>query len=264
MASVCFFNGVDAGRLHAHRVVLELARRRHWRPLILHYSNSGDTAGDRDAVVGYAAVAFYGDPLMPNQTQSPRPLSSIQGNALVALARQTLAGHFGVPQAAADVQHLEKQLDDPALMAHCGTFVTLTIDNQLRGCIGNLAARTSMVAGVRDNALNAALHDPRFSPLSRAELETVHIEVSVLTEPVSLAYTDADDLVAALRPGTDGVIIRKGHATATFLPQVWAQLPQPENFLSNLCMKAGLPADQWRRGDIAVQIYQVQYFEEER
>jgi AmmeMemoRadiSam system protein A len=121
-----------------------------------------------------------------------------------------------------------------------------------------------MVAGVRDNALNAAFHDPRFSPLRKKELDQVHIEVSVLSEPVPLAYTDTDDLLSRLRPGTDGVIIKKGLASATFLPQVWEQLPQPEAFLSHLCMKAGLPAGQWRGGDLTVLAYQVQYFEETR
>jgi AmmeMemoRadiSam system protein A len=95
-------------------------------------------------------------------------------------------------------------------------------------------------------------------------LEAVHIEVSVLSEPILLAYTDADDLLARLRPGIDGVIIKRGFASATFLPQVWDQLPQQEPFLSHLCLKAGLPADQWREGDLEVQVYQVQYFEEDR
>ena len=121
-----------------------------------------------------------------------------------------------------------------------------------------------MVAGVRDNARNAAFHDPRFSPLGKRELDALQIEVSVLSEPVPLAYTDADDLLARLRPGIDGVIIKKGSASATFLPQVWEQLPQPEPFLSHLCAKAGLPAEQWRKGDLKVRVYQVQYFEEAR
>ena len=245
-------------------VLLELARKQHWQPVLLHYSNSGDTAGDRDAVVGYGAVAFYGDEPMPNRTDNRRPLTPEQGAALVALARQTLVRHFGETTAPADTQQLETLLSDQALQARCGTFVTLKIDNQLRGCIGSLSASAPILEGVCDNTLNAALHDPRFSPLGKKELEAVHIEVSVLSEPVALAYTDADDLLARLRPGIDGVIIKSGFANATFLPQVWDQLPQPEPFLSHLCVKAGLPADQWRKGDLEVQVYQVQYFEEAR
>jgi AmmeMemoRadiSam system protein A len=245
-------------------VLLELARRQQWQPVLLNYSNSGDTAGDRAAVVGYGAVAFYGEKKMQNQSDNRQPLTAEQGATLVALARQTLMRHFGETTAPADAQRLENQLADQALQACCGTFVTLKIDNQLRGCIGSLTATVPMHAGVRDNALGAAFNDPRFSPLGRAEFETVQIEVSVLSEPVPLAYSDADDLLARLRPGIDGVIVAKGSASATFLPQVWEQLPQPELFLSHLCAKAGLPADQWREGDLKVRVYQVQYFEEDR
>ena len=229
-----------------------------------HYSNSGDTDGDKTPVVGYGAVAFYGEERMQNRTDNRQPLTPEQGAALVALARQTLVRHFGETIAPTDPQRLETKPSDQAFQARCGTFVTLKIDNQLRGCIGSLSATAPILEGVCDNALNAALHDPRFSPLDKKELGAVHIEVSVLSEPVLLAYTDADDLLARLRPGIDGVIIKRGFTSATFLPQVWDQLPQPEPFLSHLCVKAGLPADQWREGDREVRVYLVQYFEEDR
>jgi len=245
-------------------VLLELARKHHWRPVVLHTSNSGDTAGDKTAVVGYGAVGFYGDEPMQTRTDDRQPLTRRQGATLVAVARQTLCDHFGQTSELEDDPTRNAVLKDPELQAHCGTFVTLTINGQLRGCIGSLSATTPIATGVRDNALNAAFHDPRFPPLSREELAAVHIEVSVLSEPAVLAYADADDLVAKLRPGIDGVIIKKGYASATFLPQVWEQLPQPEQFLGHLCMKAGLEADQWRHGDLTVRVYQVQYFEEAR
>ncbi|HOS96220.1 MAG TPA: AmmeMemoRadiSam system protein A, partial [Deltaproteobacteria bacterium] len=142
--------------------------------------------------------------------------------------------------------------------------VTLTMGGELRGCIGSLEARDSIVDGVRHNALNAAFRDPRFPALTRKELDRVRIEVSVLTEPRPLAYTDAQDLLNKIRPGIDGLIIRKGFAAATFLPQVWDQLPDKKEFLEHLCMKAGLPHDAWTKGDLEVQTYQVQYFEEDR
>lgn len=199
---------------------------------------------------------------MRARSDTPPPLTSSQGMTLVALARQTLARHLGRTPPPAEAQGLEARLAAPALQARCGTFVTLKINHRLRGCIGNLSADASLAAGVRDNALNAAFHDPRFSPLTAAELDTLQIEVSVLSEPLRLDYTDADDLLSRLKPGIDGVILKKGHASATFLPQVWEQLPQPDAFLSNLCMKAGLPADRWRQGDLTVLVYQVQYFHE--
>lgn len=198
---------------------------------------------------------------MQNQGDAAQPLTPQQGSALVALVRQTLLRHFGETLAATDVRQLETVLAEPVFQAHCGVFVTLKIDQGLRGCIGSLTASDPIVAGVRKNALNAALHDPRFAPLRRADLDRLQVEVSVLSHPVPLAYTDADDLLAKLRPHIDGVIIHKGSASATFLPQVWEQLPQPDQFLSHLCMKAGLAASQWRDGGLVVQVYQVQSFQ---
>jgi AmmeMemoRadiSam system protein A len=132
----------------------------------------------------------------------------------------------------------------------------------LRGCIGSLTAVESISADVQHNAQNAAFHDPRFGPLTSSELDQVDIEVSILTRPARLAYTDGQDLLTKLRPGIDGVIIRKGSASATFLPQVWQQLPDKTDFLAHLCQKAGLSSNAWRSGKLEVKTYQVQYFEE--
>lgn len=200
---------------------------------------------------------------MSKQNDNSQHLTPEQGATLVKLARNTLARQFDREIEPAEAQTLDALLADHALQARCGTFVTLKMDDQLRGCIGSLSASEPLVTGVRDNTINAAFHDPRFSPLSQKELDRVHIEVSVLTEPVDLDYRDADDLLAKLRPGIDGVILKKGAASATFLPQVWDQLPRPEQFLTHLCMKAGLSGAQWRKGDLKIKIYQVQYFEED-
>ena len=193
---------------------------------------------------------------------SPSTLNEDQGQTLIALARHTLMAHFKRTVAPDYWKNIEKQLQDPALQAPCGNFVTLKIDGQLRGCIGSLVGYEPLVEGVRDNTLNAALHDPRFRPLSNKELDRVSIEVSVLTAPQPLAYHDADELVAKLRPHVDGVTIRKGLARATFLPQVWEQLPDARTFLTQLCLKAGLSGEAWRRGDLEIETYQAQYFEE--
>jgi AmmeMemoRadiSam system protein A len=98
--------------------------------------------------------------------------------------------------------------------------------------------------------------------LTDKELDQTEIEVSILTEPRPLEYQSRQDLTKKLRVKVDGVIIRKGHASATFLPQVWEQLPQPEEFLSHLCLKAGLPSDAWKDPEVEILTYQVQYFEE--
>lgn len=245
-------------------VLIYLARRHHWQPVLLHYSNSGDTSGDRSRVVGYAAIAFFGDQRMQENTDVNTHLNEEQGQVLVRLARQTIMKELGKAVAPHESEFVKSSLTESCYQTHCGTFVTLKIDGQLRGCIGNLTATEPLSESVRDNAINAAFRDPRFSPLTEQELPKVEIEVSILSEPRPLEYNDADDLINKLRVNIDGVIIRKGHASATFLPQVWEQLPAPEEFLSHLCMKAGLASKTWRNTKIEVLTYQVQYFEEHK
>ena len=191
-------------------------------------------------------------------------LSPEQGQLLVKLARQTLAERFAKKIPQHDVDALDAGLNDACFQATCGTFVTLTLDKQLRGCIGSLTSDEPIRIGVSRNAINAAFHDPRFSPLNAADFEKVEIEVSILSEPQPLKYRDTVDLAKKLRPGVDGVILRKDHASATFLPQVWEQLPQVHDFLSHLCIKAGISADAWQRLKLDISIYQVQHFHEHR
>ncbi len=243
------------------RVLISLARRHDWQTKLLYINNSGDTAGDRDRVVGYAAIAFLGENAMTTETDDTAVLNQEQGMALVKLVRHTIAEKLGLKKAPLS-EEVRAVLAQDALQARRGTFVTLKIGGQLRGCIGNIAAAGTIVDGVRQNAVNAAFRDPRFAPLTAAEFDDVDIEVSILTEPKPLAFSDARDLLSRLRPKKDGVIIRRGSAGATFLPQVWEQLPKPEEFLSHLCLKAGMPADAWKRPGLEVLTYQVQYFEE--
>lgn len=141
-------------------------------------------------------------------------------------------------------------------------FVTLTIDGELRGCIGALEAHQPLVEDVREHALAAAVEDPRFPPLRPAELASTHIEISRLSAPSPLPYKDADDLLAKLHPGIDGVILRDGYRRATFLPQVWDKIPDKEEFLSQLCMKMGAAPETWRRKPLQVSIYEVEEFAE--
>jgi len=199
---------------------------------------------------------------MKDTDNSAAGFTEAQGRVLLNLARQTIAEKLGGHDARSATDELLNTLDDDQFHLPRGTFVTLKIKGQLRGCIGNLTSTESVVEGVRRNAVNAALHDPRFPALSGDELERSRIEVSILSEPRPLAYRDGPDLIQKLRPHVDGVIIRKGPASATFLPQVWEQLPVPEDFLTHLCLKAGLPAGAWKNSELEVLTYQVQYFEE--
>lgn len=241
-------------------IIMSLAGKYGWKPVLIHYSNSGDTAGDRSRVVGYASIAFYGEPSMENENIS-NSLNEKQGQILLKLARKTISEELGI-KPKSDKELLASDLEDKSFKRRSGTFVTLKIHNQLRGCIGNLDASGQIIEGVKRNAINAAFNDFRFSPLTLKEFDKVEIEISILSEPEPLEYKDSNDLIKKLRPGVDGVIIRKGRASATFLPQVWEQLKRPEDFLSHLCTKAGLPSDSWKNSKLEVLIYNVQYFEE--
>jgi AmmeMemoRadiSam system protein A len=243
-------------------ILIHMAKQHNWQPVLLHYSNSGDTSGGRSRVVGYSAVAFFGEQSMQDANKSNQKLSEAQGNVLLQLARHTIMQELGKDVPLVESESVKTALQDQCYRSFCGTFVTLKINGQLRGCIGNLTADEPLSEGVRKNAVNAAFHDPRFPPLTDKELEKVDLEVSILTEPRPLDYVDGEDLLTRLRVDIDGVIIRKGHASATFLPQVWEQLPDPEEFLEHLCMKAGLSSDAWRNKKLDVLTYQVQYFEE--
>lgn len=181
-----------------------------------------------------------------------------QGDFLLRTARKALR------QKIEHAEEPEPEKVDPALEVACGTFVTLKIRNQLRGCIGNLGPVGSIYEGVKRNAVHAALHDYRFQPVTPEEIGEIDIEISILTPPQPLEYTDWNELLQKLRPGVDGIIIEQGQSSATFLPQVWEQLPQPAQFLSHLCAKAGLAPSAWKDGRLAVQTYQVQSFAEGR
>ena len=142
------------------------------------------------------------------------------------------------------------------------SFVTLTIQDELRGCIGTLEANESFVDDVVRHAVAAGLEDYRFPPVQPDELDRIKIEISHLTQPVILSYLDSDDLIKKLRPGIDGVILRDGWHRATFLPQVWEKLPDPVEFLSHLCYKMGVSPNLWRQKKLEIQVYTVEEFSE--
>ncbi len=143
------------------------------------------------------------------------------------------------------------------------SFVTLTMRGHLRGCIGALEAYQPLVHDVVEHAVAAALDDYRFQPVSEHELPDLRIEISRLTAPVPLEYADQEELLAKLVQGVDGVVIRDGGRRATFLPQVWQQIPTKEAFLTQLCLKMGASPDLWRIRKLQVLTYRVEEFAEE-
>ena len=186
-----------------------------------------------------------------------------QGQRLVQVARRTITAKLDTLDEAGKVVP-DRDLADPAFREKRGTFVTLKTKGQLRGCMGCLTPSETILEGIQRNAINAAFNDPRFPALTLIELDQAAIDISILSNPRELEYSEGSDLLEKLRPTIDGVIINKGLARATFLPQVWEQLPRTEDFLAHLCRKAGLSPDEWKRGELGVSIYQVQYFHENR
>jgi AmmeMemoRadiSam system protein A len=186
------------------------------------------------------------------------PLTADEKQTLLKLARDAMT--CAVRRQAPPV--VAQALLTPALLEPGASFVTLTKAGALRGCIGALEAYQSLVEDVREHAAAAALEDYRFPNVTEAELAQIAIEVSRLTPAVPLAYSGADDLLAKLRPGVDGVILRDGSRRSTFLPQVWVKIPDPVEFLRNLCYKMGVEPDAWRRRTLEVLTYQVEEFHE--
>jgi AmmeMemoRadiSam system protein A len=163
-----------------------------------------------------------------------------KGSILLKLARSEIASELG---------------HDVSFPAHAGwlaepgaSFVTLTRQGELRGCIGTLEAHRPLGLDVRENAVAAAFRDPRFMPLTRVEFDEIRVEVSVLSPSEILVVVSEEHALASLRPNVDGVVFEYAHYRSTFLPQVWEQLPEPAEFMAHLKRKAGLPMDFWAEG----------------
>lgn len=202
--------------------LLACAKKRDIPVRLLAACNSGDTAGGKDSVVGYSSFALYEH----SDAQS--------GAALIAIARAAIEEKlFG--KAA--------RLDAPWLERPGATFVTLLKDGELRGCVGSLEATRPLAQDVAENALAAAFRDPRFPELSAAEWLQCQVEVSLLSAPKPVRFTDEADLMRQIRAGEDGLILESEGRRATFLPQVWQGVPDKRAFLGHLLCKAGLPAD---------------------
>ena len=221
--------------------------------------NSGDTAGDKDRVVGYGTYIVLETPgISKNETgantmDSQLPLAFRQRLLQVArgavLSSLESSGNYNI------------DLDSypPELKQERATFVTLYINDSLRGCIGSLAAHRPLVVDIAHNAQAAAFKDPRFKPLTLAEFQHVDFHISVLSVPRVLAVSSRSELMDKLRPGIDGLIIEEKGRRATYLPSVWEQISDAETFVSALRRKAGLDATGWH-ADTVVHQYTTEEF----
>lgn len=176
-----------------------------------------------------------------------------QGACLLAIARAEISMALGCSFGA--------EMDAPWLHQPGATFVTLTQAGELRGCIGSLEAHRPLVQDVKANALAAAFQDPRFTPLTRDELDLTRVEISLLSPAEALACRDEQEALGQLRPNVDGIVFEYRHYRSTFLPQVWEQLPDPANFMAHLKRKAGLSPDFWA-ADVRLSRYTVRKWKE--
>ncbi len=231
--------------------LLALVQRRGWQPTLLMARNSGDANGEKGRVVGYAAIAFH----------EPFSLTEAEQRDLLTFARTRVEervrhGRVPEPEGAWLDQH-------PIFRIPRGVFVTLEKKGTLRGCIGDLMPTKPLYLGVQDAAVSAAVNDPRFPPVAEDELRDLSISISVLDYPARVSVSRPEDYLHVLRPGKDGVILEYNGRRSTFLPQVWRDLPQPEDFLSRLALKQGAPADAWRSPSAILYRYEAYAFGED-
>ncbi|MEM4268103.1 MAG: AmmeMemoRadiSam system protein B [Candidatus Woesearchaeota archaeon] len=230
--------------------LMYIAKKQGWKGKLLDYRTSGDTAGAKDSVVGYMSAVFYIE----------EGLSERDQKLLLELARQTLEHYLQD----SSMPIVDEDMLSGALKKKQGCFVTLEKNGHLRGCIGHIVPQEKLYRCVIENAINAALNDPRFPVVKYNELKDIEIEISVLTVPQEVKFSSGEELLGKLRPGIDGVIVGSGMRQGTFLPQVWDTFNNDkEAFLSELCyQKAGLSRDCWKDTKTKVSTYQAQVFRE--
>jgi MEMO1 family protein len=234
--------------------LMHIAEIKNWDAKLIDYKNSGDTAGGKDNVVGYASIAFFDK--KEGSKKMKESISIQDKKALLKLARSSIEAKL------VDGVKVERPMPSTILKEDRGCFVTLHKYGQLRGCIGTIEPVCPLADCVEENARNAAFKDPRFPRLNVEELPEIDIEVSVLSVPERLDFKDGNDLKCKLRPNVHGVILSRGMHRSTFLPQVWEQLPDKELFLEQLCLKGGLPSTAWKDTSTNVEVYQAEVFGE--
>jgi len=219
---------------------------------LLKYANSGDTAGDKSQVVGYAAIGFFGKQSSEHIRSEGAELSEKRGQKLLKISRQTLelfVREGRLPKV---------EISDPILNESYGAFVTLKEGDRLRGCLGVLETSEPLWKVVQDQTIAAASQDPRFPPVLPGELSTIEIEISVLSKPKRIASPSEIEL------GKHGVIVRRGDKGGVFLPQVALETGWDlKTFMGQLCLqKAGLPEDAWKDPQTKLYIFTAKVFRE--
>lgn len=243
---------------------LMMAERLNLKPFVLHYKNSGDTAGGRERVVGYGAVAFLkkgtveikeGVESSEEETEwiTGERLNDEEKKYLLKISRQTLEEYVRfrkIPQVQPPAENLRKK---------GAVFVTLKKKGVLRGCIGGLSAYEPLYLAVQHMTVNSCSKDPRFFPVTEDELKEIKIEISVLSPPV-----DVKEPLKEILIGRDGLIIEYGGRRGVLLPQVPVEYNWDiHTYLREICYKAGLPEDTWKKKEARLQRFSAVVFGEE-
>lgn len=228
---------------------LRLAKTQFLQPRLLDMANSGDTGGERDSVVGYASWAFLGNNPVTEVIRTPleqeveniKNFATLYGNDLVKITESALNNavlhhkHYNPPH---------RDFEDN-LFNKGASFITLTKDGRLRGCIGSLIPKEAIAMDVAENTYRAAMEDNRFPELTAEELPSISFTISLLSDYERIRFESEEDLLNQIVAGTDGLVLRDGDRQGLFLPSVWKELPNKKEFLQNLKLKAGMSPSYW-------------------
>lgn len=204
------------------------AKGRNYSMVRIGLTNSADVSGDSSKVVGYGAWFLY-------EGEKNSYIKDYFKDFVIDVCKKSILSGFQLGDFSPS--------DYACVFKEAGaSFVTLELDGNLRGCIGSIIAHRPLINDLMENAHAAAFKDPRFKPLTREEFNSIKISVSLLSQPERIIFDGEDDLLSKIKPYEDGIIIRDGNYQAVYLPIVWEQLPDKQEFLNSLKQKAGLDA----------------------
>lgn len=221
-------------------VLSEFARLRNLWPTFVSETNSGEVTNTKERVVGYASMLFH-----PKPTFTESEKSSL-------LAFTVASVQHAIHKAKVATPSPQLLSDLPLLRSKRAAFVTLNQNNKLRGCMGYTFPTTTLGQAIAESAFNASLKDARFNPVTTNEFDALTISLSILDYPQRVVTRSATDLVKQLIPHVDGVIIKYQNRQSLFLPQVWNTIPNPTEFLSQLCLKQGSPTLCWQEAEAKI------------